>query len=258
MATPKIELMTKAQGWYSQAIGNQGPSLLWLHGWGQTHQSFVRLASLFKNDHINTIYDQPGFGNTPLIIDGGTEEYANALAQQLNKDTKHILIGHSYGSRVAVQLAAKYPDRIKAIILISGAGIPRRRSVKFKIRAWFLKKMGIIAKASDRLFNTNLRERYSQRFGSSDYRNAGELRTTFVKAVTEDLTSVARQVKVPTLLIYGSDDTETPPEIGKKYESAIAIARYEELEGFDHWDILDRGAYQCEALIRTFFKDLDS
>jgi pimeloyl-ACP methyl ester carboxylesterase len=76
--------------------------------------------------------------------------------------------------------------------------------------------------------------------------------------VTENLTNSAKKVKVPVLLIYGSDDTEAPPEIGQKYEDAMPIARYEELEGFDHWDILDRGAYQCEALIRTFFKDLNS
>ncbi|UTW55514.1 alpha/beta fold hydrolase [Kordiimonas sp. SCSIO 12610] len=243
--------------WYHQTLGDNGQSLIWLHGWGQNHTALSRLANLFKADHINKIYDQPGFGKTPLIVDGGTADYADNLAKQLSPDQPHIIIGHSYGGRVAIQMASRHPELIKAIVLIGGAGIPRTRSLAFKLKAAFLKQLGRAARLIDSLFKSNLQERYSKRFGSSDYRNAGTLRTTFVKAVTENLTNIAKQIKVPALLIYGSDDTEAPPEIGKKYEEAIAIARYEELEGFDHWDILDRGAYQCEALIRTFFKDLN-
>jgi pimeloyl-ACP methyl ester carboxylesterase len=249
---------TKTDQWFHQTIGASGQSLIWLHGWGQNHGAMMRLATLFKGDHLNKIYDQPGFGQTPLIKDAGTEEYADALIKQLDGTDKHILIGHSFGGRVAIQAAAKYPQMVKAVILINGAGIPRKRSLRFKIRAFILKQIGKAAHLSDTLFKTNLREAYSNKFGSSDYRNAGKLRTTFVKAVTENLTCTAKQIKAPTLLIYGSEDTEAPPEIGKKYEDAIAIARFEELQGFDHWDILDRGAYQCEALIRKFFQDLKS
>ena len=75
-------------------------------------------------------------------------------------------------------------------------------------------------------------------------------------SVNEDLSAAARKTQCPTLLIYGSEDTETPPEIGRKYETLIPIARYEELPGYGHNDILSRGAYQCEALIKAFLKDL--
>jgi pimeloyl-ACP methyl ester carboxylesterase len=244
--------------WHHQDFGDGEQTLIWLHGWGQNHTAMYRIARLFKADHKNRLFDQPGFGKTPIIKHGGTEEYADALAAQLENGKPHIIIGHSYGGRVAIQMAARHPEKVKAVILISGAGIPRKRSIKFKVRAFILRSIGQGARLADSIFNSNLREQYSNRFGSNDYRNAGELRTTFVKAVTENLTIVAKQIKAPTLLIYGSDDTETPPEIGQKYEDAITIARYEELEGFNHWDILDRGAYQCEALIRKFFQDLNS
>mgnify|MGYP000014681505 CR=1 FL=1 len=60
--------------WFHQTIGSGNQSLIWLHGWGQDHGAMARLANLFKADHTNKIYDQPGFGKTPLIKDAGTEE----------------------------------------------------------------------------------------------------------------------------------------------------------------------------------------
>ncbi len=243
--------------WNSEQSGTGAQPFVWLHGWGHDLNAFKRMAGLFAKSGTHTLYDQPGFGQTPILSEGAdTKNYADALAYQLTSPKGTILVGHSYGGRVAVQIAAHYPEKIKAIVLIGGAGLKRRRSLKFKIRAFCLKTLGRLARLSDTVFKTNFRDKYVARFGSSDYKNAGPLRATLVSAVNEDLSAVARKVKCPTLLIYGSDDTETPPEIGRKYETLIPIARYEELSGYGHNDILSRGAYQCEALIKAFLKDL--
>ncbi|WP_417449069.1 alpha/beta fold hydrolase [Kordiimonas sp.] len=250
--------MTKSR-WFHVTEGRDGQSLIWLHGWGMEHASLKRLASIFKASNKNVLYDQPGFGRTPKLRDGaGTEDYADDLARELEAvpGAPHILIGHSFGGRVAVQMAARHPTLVKAIVLIGGAGLQRRRSAQFKIRAWVIRNIGRLARFSDALFRTRLRDVYVQRFGSADYKNAGSLRPTFVRVVNEDLSRTAKAVRCPALLIYGSDDTEAPPEIGRRFESLIPIARFVEVPGFDHWDILGRGAYQCEALIRTFMDDL--
>lgn len=215
------------------------------------------MAGLFSNTGSHTLYDLPGFGKTPVISgSAGTKDYADALAKQLEQQSGLILVGHSYGGRVAVQMAAHYPEKVKAIILIGGAGLKRRRSIWFRARAFILRTIGQLARFSDDLFKTRFRKKYIARFGSSDYKNAGKLRSTLVSAVNEDLSTAARKTQCPTLLIYGSEDTETPPEIGQKYETLFPIARYEELAGYGHNDILSRGAYQCEALMKAFLKDL--
>ena len=250
--------MTAKFIWRQNTHGNGTDSFVWLHGWGYNRTGFQRIAALFHNDGRNVLFDLPGFGETPIIFDGaGTRDYADSLAAQLDKNKQHIIVGHSYGSRVAVQLAAKYPKLIKAVILVSGAGLPRKRSLRFKVKATALKVLGKAARLCDALFHTKYRDAYTARFGSEDYRNAGKLRGTLVSAVTENLTAMAREVKCPALLLYGDGDTETPPEIGKRYETLIAVSRYIELKGYDHHDILTRGAYQCEALIKSFLKDLD-
>ncbi|UTW59150.1 alpha/beta hydrolase [Kordiimonas sp. SCSIO 12603] len=245
--------------WFYKELGASENTIHWLHGWGTSHTSFSRMAELFKKDASNRLYDLPGFGNTPALSeDAGTFEYSEAFIKQLDPSQSHIIIGHSYGGRVAIQLAAKYPDRIKAIILVAGAGLQRKRSLKFKTRAFLLRTLGKLARFSDSLFKTSFREAYTNKFGSTDYKNAGVLRQTLVKAVTEDLSPQAREVRCPTLLVYGSEDADTPPEIGRKYERLIPLARYEELSGYDHHDILSRGAYQCEALIKAFLKDIEN
>lgn len=248
--------MVSAQKWHAEHFGEGDRQFVWLHGWGHDLSAFKRMAGLVDGG-THSLFDQPGFGATPALTEGAdTKAYADALAAQLDDTKKAIFVGHSYGGRVAVQLAAHYPEMVKAIILIGGAGLKRKRSIQFKVRAATLRTLGRLARLSDNLLGTNLRNAYVTRFGSSDYKKAGALRATLVSAVNEDLSPSARKVKCPTLLIYGSEDTETPPEIGRKYENLIAIARYEELKGYGHNDILSRGAYQCEALIKAFLKDL--
>ncbi|GHF15820.1 alpha/beta hydrolase [Kordiimonas sediminis] len=243
--------------WYHTHSGTDGQSHIWLHGWGQDHTSLDRLMRLFARDGQHRLYDQPGFGKTPKLADGaGTEDYADALAEQVRAlgPMKHIFIGHSFGGRVSIQLAARHPDLVKAVILIAGAGIPRTKTVRMKIRSTAIKILGKLARFADKVFGTTFTERFRNKFGSRDYKAAGALRPTFVRVVSENLTSVAASVTAPVLLIYGSEDTETPPEIGQKYAAALPNGRYEELAGFGHLDILSRGTYQCEALIRDFLE----
>lgn len=236
---------------------------IWLHGWGQTGQSMARLADRVKDQGSHQVFDLPGFGQTPRLgDDAGTEDYADSLMDQMSQVRKQgkkvVLIGHSFGGRIAVQVAARYSDSIEAIILIAAAGLPRRRSIIWHIRAMGLKAIGKLGKISDQLFNTNFTARYRRKFGSSDYKNAGALRQTFVKTVNENLTRQAQGCRCPALILYGAQDTETPPELGRKFERLIPISRLEIIEGFGHLDILDRGVYQVEAHINSFLKALTS
>jgi len=251
--------MTSKPIWHHHSTGEGAEELVWLHGWGYDRKGFDRIASLLISEGHNTLYDLPGFGQTPALFENaGTEDYADALAAQLAENGRHILVGHSYGGRVAVQFAAKYPKLVKAIIIVGGAGLPRKRSIFFRIKASILRIIGRLARLSDKIFGTQLRDAYVARFGSSDYKNAGTLRSTLVRAVNENLTNAARQIKCPTLLLYGANDKETPPEIGKRFEALIPVSRYTELKGYNHHDILTRGAYQCEALIKSFLKDVEN
>jgi len=230
---------------------------LWLHGWGQDRRGLARIAGQFKGAYAHRLYDQPGFGACPMLPAGaGTADYAAALLQQPDVGDGAVLVGHSFGCRVAVQAARQAPDRIRALILIAGAGPRRPRSPLWHMRAYSLKMLGRVAGAADRLGNFGLKDRFRARYGSADYKAAGKLRETFINVVSEDLGPPSAEISCPVLLIYGGRDTETPPVLGDIYMRNMPDARLHVLPGYDHYDILDRGAYQVEALIRAFLTEI--
>ena len=95
-----------------------------------------------------------------------------------------------------------------------------------------------------------------QRFGSADYRNAGAMRPIFLRVVREDLTEQATRASCPTLLIYGTRDTETPPEMGERFHKLIAGSELALLEGFTHLSILTEGRHQVAIRIRRFLEQV--
>lgn len=246
-------------GWHHQTIGSGSSAIIWLHGWGQSHDSFMPLAGLYAHSHTSLIYDLPGFGQTPRLEPkagkaAGTADYADALAAEMAREgiTSATIIGHSFGCRLAVQLAHRHADLVERLVLISGAGIPRKRSPWWKVRSKMIKQLGKLASAYDSVLGTDFRSRWSTKYGSADYRNAGELQPTFVSVVNENLTTQATEIKQPALLIYGENDAETPPEIGTYYHAAFPTSELHILDGYDHFDILGRGKHQCQRLIDRF------
>ncbi len=233
--------------------------LVWLHGWGQDHKSFVPLANMFE-DCQNILVDMAGFGIAKQPDQPwGTADYANDLAEFLSnekKAKKTYLIGHSFGCRVALRYTYQFPDKIDGLILIAAAGLKKKRSLAFKIKAFFLKSLAKLISKIDKIFKTNLKQQYANKFGSADYRSAkGIMRQVFVKTISEDLSEIATQIKTKTLLISGEKDQETPPEFGQRYQKLLPNSQFFELPNFDHYSILTTGKYQLQNLIANFIKN---
>ncbi len=202
------------------------------------------------------LLDFPGFGASPLPLTAwGTAEYADAAAEWLSRNAsgkRIVWIGHSFGGRVGIQLAARHPHLLSGMALIAAAGLPRQRSIAQRI--------GLAARRT--LFKTARRvlpegprlEQLRRRMGSADYRNAGAMRHIFIKVVGEDLTPEARLVQCPALLIYGRNDTETPPEMGERFHRLIAGSELAILEGYGHLDVLNEGRHQVALRLRRFLE----
>jgi pimeloyl-ACP methyl ester carboxylesterase len=98
------------------------------------------------------------------------------------------------------------------------------------------------------------RERIYRAVASRDYANAGPLRDTFVKLVSEDLTSILPQVTSPTLLVWGADDTDTPLSSAKIMECLIPQARLVVLQNAGHFSYLDQYG-KFRLLVRQFLRE---
>ena len=213
-----------------------GKDMLLLHGWGQNKEMMQAVYDYFKDRfHVISI-DFPGFGESAEPPEAwGVIDYENFLASFIEETgLKHlILIGHSFGCRVAIRYAADHPDNVYKMCLTGAAGIKPKRGLDYQIRIraykagkWFLKATG----QNEKL------EELQNRSGSEDYRNAkGIMRPTFVKVVNDDVTPVLKDVKCSVLLVWGEYDTAAPLWMGQMMEKEMPDAGLAVFEGDDHW-----------------------
>lgn len=235
------------------AVGTAPLHFIWAHGWGQDHRVFLPLATALERRGTHSLFDFPGFGESPPPPSAwSTADYADAVADWLKTlpRARRIWIGHSFGCRVALQLAARHPDTIDGLFLVAAAGLPRTRTplqqLKIRMRVAAYKSLKLLPRLG--IDPTSLRNK----FGSADYRSAGPMRPILVKVVQEDLTGVARQVRCPVQLVYGELDDETPVEIGRRFAKLIANAGINVLPRFDHYTILTSGAHQVQHQLERF------
>jgi pimeloyl-ACP methyl ester carboxylesterase len=230
------------------ALDAATPHIVWAHGWGQSRAAFRPLAGSLARFAHHTLLDFPGFGDSPRPpADWDTAHYADAVAEWLATlpRGRRVWVGHSFGCRVGLRLAARHPQAIDAMVLVAGAGLKRRRSLVERLRITLRIRLFKALKLLERL-GVDVAAR-KEAFGSADYRNAGAMRPIFVKVVAEDQTEVASTIRCPVSLIYGALDTETPPEIGERLSRLIPGSTFRILPGLDHHTILTDGAPQIVA-----------
>ncbi|MCR5521180.1 MAG: alpha/beta hydrolase [Lachnospiraceae bacterium] len=227
--------------------GNGDKTVVVLQGWGTSLETYDIVAECVKEEYRVVQFDFPGFGGSdePRVawnVDAYADFFCN-LMKALNIGSA-ILVGHSYGGRVIIKLAARasIPFVIEKIVLIDSAGIIPKRSLgkRFRIRKYKIFKKIFNIKIIYALF-PELIDDWRSRQGSADYRNATPvMRQCMVMAVNEDLTSLLPKMKQETLLIWGDKDTATPISDARIMEEKIPNAGLAVLEGTGHFSFLEK------------------
>ena len=213
--------------WVAEKFGSGEPRIIALHGWGRSGSDFERILA----SHDALAVHLPGFGPAPAP--GGawsTAEYADQLADALRGLAPVVVVGHSFGGRVAVRLAARHPEVVRALVL---TGVPLTRvsppkSVPLAFRmAKVLHAKKLIPEAT--------MERYRRQYGSQDYRNArGVMRDILVKTVAEDYLDDATRVAAPVTMVWGELDAPAPMAAAEKALQYFPRATLRVVPGASH------------------------
>lgn len=225
----------------------EGKDVLLLHGWGQNIQMMRPIGDNLCSNHRITIIDFPGFGesdepSTPWTIDDYSLLIEN-LVKALNI-RKPIVMGHSFGGRVAIRFSANNP--IEKLVLFGSPCI--RENKKLPLSTRILKKIKTLPGMN------KLGEEMKKYIGSRDYKAASPImRQTLVNVINEDLSSYARKIEEPTLLIWGEVDTEAPVDDARELEKIMIDAALIILPG-THYAYLENLG-QVINILNSFLKE---
>lgn len=234
---------------WADRYGDGEPSIIALHGWGRSRHDWSSVLP-----HRNALaVDLPGFGASPAPETAWTTaDYADALAPVLSQYANPILAGHSFGGRVAVQVASRHPGLLGGVLL---TGVPLLRNeapagkspLKYRAARWANRRKII---SDDRM------EKLRQQYGSADYNAAkGTMRGVLVNAVNEDYReqlSTMAKLGVPTQMVWGEHDTAAPVEMATRAQQMLgASAQLTVVPGSAHL-IDDALAAAIGAALDTF------
>lgn len=227
-----------------------GKAVLILPGWGTTVNTYMSLINSISNYFTVYCLDMPGFGESQEPnISWNLDDYVAFVIDFIkDQNIKEVnLIGHSNGGRIIIKLMSqkKLNFKVNKIILIGSAGIVHKKSLfqKLKIKVAKICKKILELKPIKATF-PNLILKLKNSFGSEDYRNASPImRQTLVQLIENDLRESLPNINVPSLLIWGVNDTATPISDGEIMEKLIPDAELIKVENCSHYVFLERPAY---------------
>lgn len=205
--------------------------------------------------HRVVAVDLPGFGESPPPSGAwGTSDYARFVSTMLSDLSieKASFVGHSYGAKTSLYLAATEPNLVDRLVLVGSSGL--RTPPSFQARMKRVVSRGARFAGRAGAPGRRVRDALYDRIASSDYKDAGEMRPTLVKVVNEDLTPLLSRVGASTLLVWGTNDDAVPVSHARTMERLIPDAGLVLFEGAGHFAYLDEQGRFC-AIVRNFFGD---
>lgn len=239
-----------------QRSGSQSKTILLLHGWGDDLRTFSELEKELSKSFTVVSVDLPGFGGTQVPESvWGLEDYAQfaaAFLKKINIKSLYAVVAHSNGAAVAIYGTAKGVLQPERLVLLGAAGIRDQQKGK-RLAIKVVAKTGKVA-------TFWLPEHHRKRLQKKLYGTVGsdmlvvpQLQETFKKTVRQDVQAEAKQLMVPTLLIYGQNDKATPPMYGEIYHNLIDGSTLEIVGEAEHFVHHDQPA-KVSKLIQEFLR----
>ncbi len=170
-----------------------------LHGWGSVINHWLPIKKLLENKGFKVYL--------PKLPDDrvrNTADYSDWVNNYTKKLKPFCLLGHSFGGQIAINFTARYPGRVKRLILVNSAGIRNKLNLKRLI-------LLPLAKIGKLFFLDKFKSTFYKFIRETDYFKASpQMKQTLKQVVKEDQQANLTKISRPTLIIWGSQDKLTP------------------------------------------------
>lgn len=215
-------------------------TFLLLHGIGMGRSVYSGLVDELDGIHAIAV-DLPGYGESPEPPRTPTIERMADIVAALLRDrarTDVTIIGHSMGTQVAVEVAARHPGLADRLVLLGPTVDARERTAARQL----LRLAQDLAIESPRVIAR----------GGREYLRAGPNLRLKMRAMLSHRPEVAYpRVSVPVLVLRGEHDTVSPREWCDDVVALLPLAQFAEIAGHGH-ETMIRDAAPAAAEIRAF------
>jgi pimeloyl-ACP methyl ester carboxylesterase len=216
--------------------------LIILHGWGSNKGLMKQSFSPFMDSFRHIYIDLPGFGGSTCNVALETKDYARIveLLMIYINASKDIIIGHSFGGKVALLLEPK------VLVLVGSAGIfiPKPFKIKAKIGLYKVLKTFGLAKLRSM-------------FVAEDAKSLSEpMYQTFKNVVDEDFAHEFSTYNGKALLCWGKEDTATPLSSAETIDELMKDSILKVYDG-DHYFFMKHAEEVSKEIETLFLKTLE-
>jgi 3-oxoadipate enol-lactonase len=247
---------------YEEAGGGERMPLVFLHGVGSDKSVWRRQLDRFGADRRSVAFDYPGYGDSDPAVEGmSRDDFATtilAAMTELQIQQAHIC-GLSLGGVIAIAMHHAWPNRVRSLILADSfadhpdgeAIYDRSVSGSASMRALAEGRTDVLlAQPADPAVRTEVIETMA-RIDPAAYVIGAE--AVWLANQRER----AHEIRVPTLVLCGTEDKPTPPALSMALTKLIPGARYEPIERAGHLTNLEQPD-AFNTLVNAFIRGVDS
>lgn len=248
----------KQEGKFRYIEEGEGEPLMLLHGLFGALSNFKDLIDFFSKRTKVVVPMLPLFELDLLHTSvGGLEKHVQKFIEYKNYNNIHLL-GNSLGGHVGLVHVLKHPERIKSLILTGSSGLfengmgdtyPKRGDyeyIKKKTEVTFYDPAVATKELVDEVYDI-----VNQRI------KAIKVIALAKSAIRNNLGDELKEIKIPTLLIWGNNDAITPPFVGKEFNKLIPNSELHLIDKCGHAPMMERPD-EFNEILNGFLTKLNS
>lgn len=252
-----MQHLVKEEGKFKYVEEGQGEPLILLHGLFGALSNFERLIEHFRHTNKVVVPLLPLFDLDILHTSvGGLAKYLHKFIETKGFNNVHLL-GNSLGGHVALVHVLKHPERIKSLILTGSSGLfengmgdtyPRRGDyeyIKKKTEVTFYDPKTATKELVDEVFEIT-RNRLK----------VIKIIALAKSAIRNNLGEELNNVKQPTLLVWGNNDTITPPFVAREFNRLIPNSELHFIDKCGHAPMMEQPD-EFSVILDKFLKKLN-
>ncbi len=251
-----MQYSIKEQGKFKYIEEGEGEPLVLLHGLFGALSNFKDLIEHFRKQYKVVVPMLPLFDLDILHTTvGGLAKYVSKFLE--TKDLKNVhLLGNSLGGHVGLVYVLKHPERIKSLILTGSSGLfenamgdtyPRRGDYDYiqkKTEVTFYDPKMATKELVDEVFEIT-RNRLK----------VIKIIALAKSAIRNNLGEELNNIQQPTLLVWGNNDTITPPFVAREFHRLIPNSELHFIDQCGHAPMMERPA-EFNVILDKFLKKL--